>query len=294
MPRAIHEGRFRARATPTHFVTLPTEIPIPDVDRNVVPEIVAPKLRWHVCTTAPQAERRAADSLRRETERLAGMGLPPLVAYVPCATDWRERKRGSLTLPRLEVQTPKIRSYLFVGAEGGLTAEHLAVMSERERAASDDDIRAIAIEAGLASEGGRRSQDRATVNRHGLTAILGRVLHGEDGTARPHILPLPDEDVAHIAKWALQERQDAEATSYRQFLAKQAEARQEAANATEAASFEVGDTVTVGDGPFASFRGAVEGMDDANQRALISIDIFGRLTPIELDFAVLTRFAEAA
>lgn len=294
MPRSIQEGRFRARATQPHFVTLPTEIPIPDAERNVVPDIEAPKLRWHVCTTAPQSERRAAESLRREAPRLARIGLPPLVAYVPCATDWRERKRGVTALPRLEVQTPKIRSYVFVAAEGGLTAAHLGVMAERERVSQDDDIRAIAFEAGLVSAPGRRTQDRTTVNRHGITAILGRVLHGEDGTARPHVLELPDDEVTRIAGWAAQERQDAEATSYRQFLARQAEARQEAASAKQTAFFDVGDRVQVDNGPFATYTGEVEGMDDVNQRALISIDIFGRPTPIELDFKDLLRVAEAA
>jgi transcriptional antiterminator NusG len=161
--------RFRARATKQHNVILPTEIPIPADKRNVVPNIEAAGLRWYVCTTAPQQERRAAASLRREAERLASWGLPPLIAYVPCDTVWKRRTRGSLTLPRLEVQTPRLRSYVFVAARGGLSEAHLGVMSER---------------------------DAERQNKHGLIAILGS--RNEKGIP----LTLPAADRAFLNRMA--------------------------------------------------------------------------------------------
>ncbi|MDR3285718.1 MAG: transcription termination/antitermination protein NusG [Holosporales bacterium] len=48
--------------------------------------------------------------------------------------------------------------------------------------------------------------------------------------------------------------------------------------------FEIGEVVKVCDGPFASFTGVVEGIDNENQRLTLSITIFGRPTPIELEF----------
>jgi transcription termination/antitermination protein NusG len=230
--------RFRARATKQHNFILPTEIPIPAEKRNVVPDVDAAGLRWYVCTTAPQQERRAAASLRREAERLAAWGLPPLIAYVPCDTVWKRRTRGSLTLPRLEVQTPRLRSYVFVAARGGLQPQHLGIMSER---------------------------DAERQNKHGLIAVLG----SREGL--PISLPAGD----------------------RGFLARMAEDELAAAQVQRIGDvpYEVGERVTVTEGPFRTFGGPVRGVDPQQSRLLVELDILGRATPIELDFGYVSKAA---
>lgn len=230
--------RFRARATKQHFALLPTEVPIPAEKRNVVPNVMAKGLRWYVCSTMPQNERRAAESLRREAERLLDRNARPLVSYVPCDTMWMKRKRRAIDLPRLEVQKPMLRSYVFVGAIGGLEAIHLNVMSERN------------------VEG---------QNRHGLLSVLGT----RDGLP----MCLPAGDVRFLNRLA---ERELEAGVHR---------------TVEASPYSEGDSVQIEDGPFASYSGQVKGVDEQQSRLLVEIEIFGRATPIELDFNFVRRAA---
>ena len=88
---------------------------------------------------------------------------------------------------------------------------------------------------------------------------------GADGGRKP--LPVPEREVARILGTA----------------------EEAAERVSPTIIYEIGEKVRVNDGPFQSFEGLVEDIDEANARLKVTVTIFGRATPVELEYGQVDK-----
>ncbi len=71
-----------------------------------------------------------------------------------------------------------------------------------------------------------------------------------------------------------------------------AQIREGVRKADEGLLFEVGETVKVVDGPFESFAGIVQDIDVSKKKLKVEVSIFGRATPVELEYSQVQKITK--
>ena len=89
--------------------------------------------------------------------------------------------------------------------------------------------------------------------------------------------------------WAPRQAQPISDTEAARILNTKDEAAAAAPKARISVDYEIGDAVKVLDGTFASVNGIVEELDFEKSRVKVSVSIFGRATPVELEFEQVER-----
>jgi transcriptional antiterminator NusG len=64
-----------------------------------------------------------------------------------------------------------------------------------------------------------------------------------------------------------------------------------ATNSRHVVTYEIGDAVTVCDGPFSTFQGTIEEVDSEKERVKVSVSIFGRPTNVDLGFSQIEKIS---
>ncbi|MEM6626651.1 MAG: transcription termination/antitermination protein NusG [Pseudomonadota bacterium] len=90
---------------------------------------------------------------------------------------------------------------------------------------------------------------------------------GADGGKKP--LPVPQAEVDRILGHAVEQAERPRPTI----------------------QFELGEKIKVNDGPFQSFEGSVEEIDEENGRLKVTVSIFGRETPVELEYGQVEKLS---
>jgi transcriptional antiterminator NusG len=98
-------------------------------------------------------------------------------------------------------------------------------------------------------------------NTPGVTGFVGSSGHGSKPTAL-----LPDEMTSILKQMGMEDR------------------RQDA-------DYELGETVVVKEGPFADFEGTIEEIDQDKGKLKVHVNMFGRETPVELDFDQVNKLS---
>lgn len=155
-----------------------------------------------------------------------------------------------------------------------------------------------------------RDQIMADATRHGLDALVeavevpsetvtevrrGKKVQSERKVMPGYVLAKlnMNDDIYHLIKntpkvtgflGSMGKPQPISEADAARYFGAQKEAATAAPKARVQVEYEIGDTVKVLEGPFASFNGVVEELDFDKGKVKVSVSIFGRATPVELDF----------